>query len=335
MPSMGLLFVIFSVGGCATLSTTVQDADDGEYTTDIDRFVWATQDISKPALEEALKDFNPSGGVRSNTSSSEEDSAVLEYAMDYALEYALQCALDDIMQNSPEEALGKLSEYPLKNVFSEAFEFSHDYVLEENLASFSENAIVDAYGLAFEFGRNRAFDEALDYALAGVTVLDLKEALNEELSEALEEAFASAFETVLAKATAQIPSIWPVEHPKLYISSAFGAVRRSLGGVGRLHKGIDIVAPRGLPVFATANGVVECAERGRGYGLMVKIKHTTGYASLYAHLDSFSVKEGDEVVCGQEIGKLGATGNASCPHVHYEVHQNEKLIDPELFLPAR
>lgn len=342
---VGLLLVVSALGGCAALSSISGGAsyrpatdarDDDEYTADVKRFVWATQDISKPALEEALKNFTPSKRVKANAAASEENSGpVLEYAMEYALEYASQCALDDIMKDPPEKVLEELPGYAMKDIFAEAFQFSLDHILEKNIASFSEDAVAQARGLALEFARKSALQDALNYALAKVADPALRDSLNKELDGALDAALENAFATMQAKDTATIPSIWPVDSPERYISSEFAAARKSLGGSGgRLHKGIDIVAPRGIPVFATADGRVESAERGRGYGLVVTIKHANGYSTLYAHLDAFSVKEGDEVVCGQEIGKLGATGNAACPHVHYEVHQNDNLINPELFLPS-
>lgn len=327
------VLVALVMGGCATLPGPLRQSD-ACYTTGVERFVWSAKELSKPALDKALRNFKPSKYRKAGAPITKENRAAeLEYAMEYAIEYALQCTLDDIMQAPPDEVLERLPAYPMKDVFTEAFEVSLVYVLEDNLRDFSRSDVLEARSLAFGFARARALQEAVAYALADVTNPALRDRLNEQLAAALEEAMAGAFETTLAKATSSIPSIWPVEHPDRYVSSLFGAVRRSLGGAGRLHKGVDIVAPRGIPVYAAATGVVEYAGRGSGYGLLVRIKHANGYGTLYAHLASYCVKEGDEVECGQEIGKLGATGNARCPHVHYEVHHNDSLVDPERFLP--
>lgn len=126
------------------------------------------------------------------------------------------------------------------------------------------------------------------------------------------------------------PSIWPVEHPERQVISRYGPRGRSR----KMHNGIDIKAPHGTPVVATADGIVTFAGVRRGYGKVVEIDHGDGVMSLYAHLDYIYLEDGVSVEQGEEIGRLGDTGNASTPHVHYEVVVNTQCHDPWLFLPA-
>ncbi|MFO7973262.1 MAG: M23 family metallopeptidase [Candidatus Hydrogenedentota bacterium] len=117
------------------------------------------------------------------------------------------------------------------------------------------------------------------------------------------------------------------------MSSEFGEIRRAGGRRSRRHQGIDIRAPKGSPVYATADGVVCTVDRDRrGYGKYVVIQHAGGCSTLYAHLSEFKVKKGKRIRAGQVIGKIGKTGRASGFHLHYEVRQNGRPIDPRPFL---
>ncbi|MEX2372112.1 MAG: M23 family metallopeptidase, partial [Bacteroidales bacterium] len=94
------------------------------------------------------------------------------------------------------------------------------------------------------------------------------------------------------------------------------------------HKGIDFKAPRGTPVFATANGVIVTSEYHSRYGKLVIIKHQEPFVTLYAHLDDLMVAVGETVKIGQQIGTVGNTGLSTGSHLHYEVRQKEENVDP-------
>ncbi len=130
------------------------------------------------------------------------------------------------------------------------------------------------------------------------------------------------------------PSIWPLQCEDRIITSHFG-YRRSLGGGGqRLHRGVDIAAPRETPILATAPGRVIRAE-GRntgGYGNLVVVKHSDKYESWYAHLNSFRVRTGDVVDRGDVLGGVGRTGRATGYHLHYEVRILGEAVDPIKYL---
>jgi len=124
------------------------------------------------------------------------------------------------------------------------------------------------------------------------------------------------------------PSIWPLEHPHRLVISRYGP--RS----GRNHNGIDIKAPKGTPIVATADGQVSFAGVRSGYGNVVEISHGDGIESVYGHMDTIDVTEDTTVLQGEIIGTVGDTGNASTDHVHYEVRIDGQQFDPWLFLPA-
>jgi murein DD-endopeptidase MepM/ murein hydrolase activator NlpD len=126
------------------------------------------------------------------------------------------------------------------------------------------------------------------------------------------------------------PALWPVAQQTRAISSAYGAAR---GRGSDFHRGIDIRAPAGTPVLATATGRVIVAGNGSGYGRYVVLDHENGLRTLYAHLQDFVVSPGDRVARGQQIGRVGKSGNATGYHLHYEVHRGGQSVDPIAYLP--
>jgi murein DD-endopeptidase MepM/ murein hydrolase activator NlpD len=97
---------------------------------------------------------------------------------------------------------------------------------------------------------------------------------------------------------------------------------------------VDLVEEYGAPVHATAAGVVVSAGVAGGYGNMVEIDHGNGLATRYAHLSSIEVVPGQTVGFGTVLGRIGATGRATGPHLHYEVRIDGEPVDPERFLRA-
>ena len=140
--------------------------------------------------------------------------------------------------------------------------------------------------------------------------------------------------TELAKAKesllAAIPAIQPVKNENLNrIASGFGWRNDPFTKVKKFHYGMDFTAPRGTPVYATGDGVVERADnRSTGYGNHIRIDHGYGYTSLYAHLYKYNVRVGQKVQRGDVIGFVGSTGRSEGPHLHYEIYKDEDRINP-------
>lgn len=119
------------------------------------------------------------------------------------------------------------------------------------------------------------------------------------------------------------------------ISSGFGMRIDPISKSRKMHHGTDFLAEVGTPVIATASGIImKAGDSQNGYGLIVKIKHENELQTLYTQLSKVSVKEGDMVVKGQIIGAVGITGLSTGPHLHYEVIQNGKKVDPSEYLPT-
>jgi hypothetical protein len=95
-----------------------------------------------------------------------------------------------------------------------------------------------------------------------------------------------------------------------------------------VHKGIDVPAPTGTPVYAAGGGVVLKAESLEGWGKLIVLEHAEGYTTYYAHLDEFVVEAGAKVAVGQLIGKVGNTGQSTGPHLHYEVRLKGEHLNP-------
>ena len=121
--------------------------------------------------------------------------------------------------------------------------------------------------------------------------------------------------------------LWPVGDNR-HITSGFGNRKIALYGYERLHTGVDINTATGTPVTAIAGGTVIVSVYDGGWGDYIMINHGNNLISLYAHLDSRSVQRGDTVAPGQEIGTTGNSGISSGPHLHFELRENGKSVNP-------
>ena len=117
----------------------------------------------------------------------------------------------------------------------------------------------------------------------------------------------------------------------VYISSRFGERVHPITGELKHHNGMDIASNMGTAVYAADGGKVVLAEWYGGYGNCIMIDHGNGYKTLYGHLSSIAVSDGQSVSQGAVIGAVGSTGNSTGPHLHFEVYANDSRIDPEQF----
>jgi murein DD-endopeptidase MepM/ murein hydrolase activator NlpD len=117
--------------------------------------------------------------------------------------------------------------------------------------------------------------------------------------------------------------IWPVEGK---VTDVFTEAEN------KKHQGIDISSPLGTPIKASNAGMVMYSNHIKGYGNVVIIRHSEEYVTVYAHNQVNLVEEDTWVEKGQIIGKVGKTGRATGPHLHFEIRRNNKVMDPMLFL---
>ncbi|MBI4041810.1 MAG: M23 family metallopeptidase [Deltaproteobacteria bacterium] len=139
------------------------------------------------------------------------------------------------------------------------------------------------------------------------------------------EAYYDENKTLLAS----IPSMIPA---KGYVSSLFGFRKNPNNGQWKMHEGVDIASYYGNQVVATADGLVEEAGFGGGYGRYVLVDHGFGLKTRYAHASQLFVKSGDFVKRGQRIASVGQSGHARGTHLHYEVRLNDIPLDPNDFI---
>lgn len=118
------------------------------------------------------------------------------------------------------------------------------------------------------------------------------------------------------------------------LSSPFGMRRDPINGRYSLHPGDDMAAPKGTPVYATADGVIAYAGWAGGYGRLIRIRHAMGFQTRYGHLSKIRVKIGQRVSQGQRIGDMGSSGHSTGPHVHYEVRVNGRPVNPMKYIKA-
>ena len=128
------------------------------------------------------------------------------------------------------------------------------------------------------------------------------------------------------------PKGYPVESN---ISSPYGKRNNPFSGERTFHSGVDISATPGTPIRATADGVVSYSGWTQSSGYVVLLEHGCGFSTAYAHNRSNAVKVGQRIKRGEIIGYLGSTGKSTGPHVHYEVWEKGKRINPSKFLQGR
>ncbi|MFH4966239.1 M23 family metallopeptidase [Gaetbulibacter sp. M235] len=132
------------------------------------------------------------------------------------------------------------------------------------------------------------------------------------------------------KLLAAIPAIQPVRNEDLKrMASGYGMRSDPFTKARKMHWGMDFSAPRGTPIYATGDGVVERADNAAtGYGNHIRINHGYGYVSLYGHLYKYNVKKNQKVKRGDLIGFVGSTGRSEAPHCHYEIFKDGQRINP-------
>lgn len=130
----------------------------------------------------------------------------------------------------------------------------------------------------------------------------------------------------------ELPYAWPMAGG--HFTSFYGPRISPFGFTRDFHYGIDLADEIGTPITAAADGLVTMAGYNGGYGNMVRIQHKYGYTTLYAHMSRYVVRNGQYVRKGQMIGRVGATGRVTGPHLHYEVKINGATVNPLPYLTS-
>ncbi|MFC7750961.1 M23 family metallopeptidase [Paenibacillus thermoaerophilus] len=127
------------------------------------------------------------------------------------------------------------------------------------------------------------------------------------------------------------PNIWPADSRR--ITSGYGVRKDPIHHRPSFHNGLDIAGKTGDPVYAAADGKVLAAACDRLKGNYVLLEHGYGWRTLYMHLSAIETEAGALVAKGDRIGRVGSTGRSTGPHLHYEIHQNGKTVNPDSYLP--
>ncbi len=146
------------------------------------------------------------------------------------------------------------------------------------------------------------------------------------LDNAGPDPFAADVAPVLQRSVISVPSRNPLSAARL--TSSYGMRDHPVLGRRKQHNGIDLAAPTGTPVYATADGIINRAERSGSYGLVIYIDHGSDLETRYAHLSQLSVGGGERVRKGDLVGYVGSTGRSTGPHLHYEVRVAGIAVDP-------
>jgi len=137
----------------------------------------------------------------------------------------------------------------------------------------------------------------------------------------------------LADGAIAVPSEKPVHTAEF--TSGYGTRTDPFRGGAARHQGIDLAAPIGTPIYATADGIVVAAGwNSGGYGNLIKVDHGRGIETRYGHLSAILVSPGQHVVRGQQIARMGSTGRSTGSHLHYEVRIDGGAVNPIPFMKS-
>ena len=137
----------------------------------------------------------------------------------------------------------------------------------------------------------------------------------------------------LADGAIAVPSDKPVKSAEF--TSGYGIRSDPFQGRAARHQGIDLAAPVGTPIYATADGTVsEAGYNSGGYGNLIKLDHGRGIETRYGHLSRILVSPGQRVTRGQQIGRMGSTGRSTGSHLHYEVRIDSRAVNPIPFMKS-
>lgn len=177
---------------------------------------------------------------------------------------------------------------------------------------------------------SRLSDLSLDVSVKGQT-RRLEELMRRSALQ--QQSYEETLQSLEARqeALARTPTIPPLRGDYA-ISSGFGVRSDPFTGERGVHNGLDLRAPNGTPVYATAAGEVVHSGRDGDFGICVRISHGNGIETVYCHLSTARVTVGDAVKRGDHIGAVGSTGRSTGSHLHYEVHVDGTPRNPAAYI---
>lgn len=199
-------------------------------------------------------------------------------------------------------------------------------------------SMTDIDGSEFNFTQSPAVggpEEALAFDANNLDTLEVSiMALERQIQSS--ELELSLMEQSMANQTLK-ESVSPKGRPvaKGWVSSQYGWRVNPFGGNREFHKGVDIAAVEGAKIIAVGGGVVTWSGPRYGYGNMVEVTHGDGYITRYAHNKSNTVKEGQAIKKGDQLGWVGSTGRSTGPHLHFEVIKDGQRVDPSKYLSKK
>ena len=122
--------------------------------------------------------------------------------------------------------------------------------------------------------------------------------------------------------------LWLVPCKYIRVTSPFGYRWHPTTGEWSMHKGVDLAAPKGTPIYASRSGYINVATYHETAGYYITINHQDGYTSVYMHMTHYVVKRGEYVKAGQLVGYVGSTGRSTGPHLHFGIHKNGTYVNP-------
>ncbi len=229
--------------------------------------------------------------------------------------------------------LSKVANYNALRREAENLRTSYDKLEKQVSETNKELATLQLYAkqVNMAFGIKRTLEGPSDIGAEGALIPTFAESVQDYdfLKTGRAVALASRGSLRLQR-NSEKPSLWPVDGALM--RSAFGHRTDPFSGEGAFHTGVDISAPTGTPVHATAGGTVINADWENGYGRLVVIEHGGGLQTYYAHLSKFSVKTGQEVRRGDQVGLVGTSGRTTAAHLHYEVRIGGNPTNPYIYL---
>ena len=219
-----------------------------------------------------------------------------------------------------------------------------DEVTEIKNSLEQEKQSLDSMKASLEISKKNQMAKSAELETATQAQQQLVNQINSDLNaqfelledlEAESNAIASQIKAIQAKNSANTKApgayLWPCPSSRT-VTSEYGYRIHPISGVKKLHTGMDIGAKSGSDIIAAAGGTVIMAQYYGGYGNCVIIDHGGGVSTLYAHMSSIGVKNGQTVAAGQSIGKVGSTGNSTGPHLHFEVRINGNTQNPRNYV---